>query len=751
MHWADSNPSNQGSLRIEKKILMKKIKKESEMSKSFQKLSTLKLKNKLLTFLGEQPKKAFSSKQLIKHLEIGNSRDSVNQALGLLIKSGHVLALPGDRYKTKWVGSEDPNRRNPNYPEGIVDMTRSGAAFVVTEESEQDIYVSSSQRNSALDGDRVRVKVFDDKRGRGRRKEGMILEILERVRKNFIGKLKTKKNFYFVDVDAHEPYPLGFDIFVEEEDLKDSKLGEMVVVEVTEWPNKRRRHAKGKVKANMGLPGSNDYEMKTILVQSGFDLVFPEAVLEEISRLNEVISDEEISRRRDFRDRTTVTIDPLTAKDFDDALSFKALEDGGVEIGVHIADVTHYVQPGSALDKEAYLRSTSVYLVDRVLPMLPEKLSNELCSLRPHEDSLTFSAVFQFNAKMQIVDRWFGKTIIHSDRRFTYEEAQAMIEGQEDDYAEMVVKLNEIARYLRKERFKNGSIAFESDEVQFELDADSKPISIKIKERKEAHLLVEDFMLLANREVASYLQNKQNGSEIPFVYRVHDLPDSDRLENLMLFAKEIGFKFDLQTPERIIHSFNRLASESIQRPELKILEPIAIRTMAKAIYTTQNIGHYGLGFDNYTHFTSPIRRYADVLVHRILEKNLNRPWRMDQTDLERQCKHISAQERKAMDAERQSVSYKQTEYMANFIGEEFEGVISGIIDKGIFVELLATKCEGLVSFDKMQEAYVVAENRLCAVGRNSGHKLKMGQAIRVKIIGVDLEKRNIDMAPASSQ
>jgi len=730
---------------------MRKNKKDPETSHQFQKLSALKLKNKLMTFLGEQPQKAFSRKQLIKKLEIGNSRDSVNYALDLLIKSGHIIALPGDRYKTKWAGGEDLKRSNPNYPVGIVDMTRSGAAFVVMEESEQDIYVSSAQRNSALDGDKVRVKVFDDRKGRGRRKEGMIIEILERVRNNFIGRLKLKKNYYFVDVDSYEPYPLGFDIFVDEEHVKGSSAEEMVVVEVFEWPNKRRKHARGRVKASMGVPGSNDYEMKSILVQSGFDLVFPDAVIEEVSHLEDAISDDEISRRRDFRDRRTVTIDPLTAKDFDDALSFKGLENGGIEIGIHIADVTHYVQQGSALDREAYLRSTSVYLVDRVLPMLPEKLSNELCSLRPNEDSLTFSAVFQFDSDKKIIDRWFGKTIIHSDKRFTYEEAQMIIEGEEGEWSEMIKAMNQIALHLRKERFKNGSIAFESDEVQFELDSNSKPISIKIKERKEAHLLVEDFMLLANREVASYLQSKQNGSEIPFVYRVHDLPDSDRLENLMLFAKEMGFKFDLQTPERIISSFNRLASESTQRPELKILEPIAIRTMAKAIYTTQNIGHYGLGFDNYTHFTSPIRRYADVLVHRILEKNLIRPWRMDQNDLERQCKHISAQERKAMDAERQSVSYKQTEYMANFIGEEFEGVISGIIDKGIFVELLTTKCEGLVSFDKMQEAYVVAENRLCAVGRHSGHKLKMGQAIRVKITGVDLEKRNIDMAPALSQ
>ncbi len=730
---------------------MRKNKKDPETSHQFQKLSALKLKNKLMTFLGEQPQKAFSRKQLIKKLEIGNSRDSVNYALDLLIKSGHIIALPGDRYKTKWAGGEDLKRSNPNYPVGIVDMTRSGAAFVVMEESEQDIYVSSAQRNSALDGDKVRVKVFDDRKGRGRRKEGMIIEILERVRKNFIGRLKLKKNYYFVDVDSYEPYPLGFDIFVDEEDVKGSSVEEMVVVEVFEWPNKRRKHARGRVKASMGVPGSNDYEMKSILVQSGFDLVFPDAVIEEVSHLEDAISDDEISRRRDFRDRRTVTIDPLTAKDFDDALSFKELENGGIEIGIHIADVTHYVQPGSALDREAYLRSTSVYLVDRVLPMLPEKLSNELCSLRPNEDSLTFSAVFQFDSDKKIIDRWFGKTIIHSDKRFTYEEAQLIIEGEEGEWSEMIKAMNQIALHLRKERFRNGSIAFESDEVQFDLDENSKPIGIKIKERKEAHLLVEDFMLLANREVASHLQDKQNGKDIPFVYRVHDLPDSDRLENLRLFAKEIGFAFDLQTPEKIINSFNRLAKESLQKPELKILEPIAIRTMAKAIYTTNNIGHYGLGFDNYTHFTSPIRRYADVLVHRILEKNLQRTWRTDSTDLERQCKHISAQERKAMDAERESIGYKQTEYIANFIGEEFDGVISGIIDRGVFVELLANKCEGMVSFDKMQEPYIVAENRLCAVGRNSGHKLKMGQRLRVRITGVDLSKRNIDMEPVAEE
>lgn len=726
---------------------MKKKKKNIDNTE-LKRLSPFKLKNALMTYMGENPTKAYGAKQLSRKLGISNSREAIIDALENLIKSGHLTALPGARYKSKLIEVADKKRGPSNYIEGKVDMTRSGAAFIITEEADQDVFIAPSNVNSAHDNDIVRVKLFEDTRGRRKRREGVIVDIMERSRTNFIGKLNRNKSYFIVETDHYERFPLGFDIYIEPSDLYGAESGNVVVAEITEWPDKRRKHATGKIKAVMGTPGSNDFEMKTILIQKGFDLEFPAEVLYEMEKLEGKIAEKEISNRRDFRNITTLTIDPLTAKDFDDALSYRILDNGNIEVGIHIADVTHYVKPGTALDKEAYLRSTSVYLVDRVLPMLPERLSNELCSLRPNEDSLTFSAVFEFDTEYNVTDRWFGKTIIHSDKRLTYEQAQELIEGADGEYATEINHLNLIAGTLRDKRFKDGAISFESDEVQFILDENNKPLSIKIRERKAAHMLVEDFMLLANKEVAAYIQNKADGSEIPFVYRVHDLPDPERLENLMLFAAEMGFTFDLRTPEKIIQSFNKLAVESEKRIELKILEPLAIRTMSKAIYTTENIGHYGLGFDNYTHFTSPIRRYADVLVHRILEKNLKRAWRTDKNDLEMQCQHISSQERKAMDAERESVSYKQAEFMEKFVGESFEGVISGMIEKGIFVELLDTKSEGLVPFDKMNEPFVMAENRLSATGKHSGSKLKLGQKFKVKITAVDLSKRNIDMEPA---
>lgn len=727
---------------------MKKKKKQAEKA-DLKKLSSFKLKNALMTYMGENPTKAYGAKQLARKLQISNSRESIIAALENLMKSGHLIALPGGRYKSKLIEVAAKKRASNNYLEGKVDMTRSGAAFIISEESEQDIFIAPSNINSAHENDKVRVKLFEDTRGRRKHREGVITEVLERARTSFIGKLNRNKSYFIVETDHFERFPLGFDIYIDPDDLNGAGPGNIVVAEITGWPDKRRKHATGKIKAVMGSPGSNDFEMKTILIQKGFDLEFPAEVLKEAEQLEGRITEKEILSRRDFREVTTLTIDPLTAKDFDDALSYRVLDNGHTEVGVHIADVTHYVKPGTPLDREAYLRSTSVYLVDRVLPMLPERLSNELCSLRPNEDSLTFSAVFEFDNEDRVVDHWFGKTVIHSDKRLTYEQAQEIIEGADGEYAAVISHLNRIAKKLRDKRFNEGAISFESDEVQFILDENNKPLSVRIRERKEAHMLVEDFMLLANKEVATYIQSRADGNEIPFVFRVHDLPDPERLENLMLFAGEMGFAFDLRTPEKIIRSFNKLAAESEKRTELKVLEPLAIRTMSKAIYTTENIGHYGLGFDNYTHFTSPIRRYADVLVHRILEKNLKRAWRTDKNDLETQCRHISSQERKAMDAERESVSYKQAEFMEKFVGEDFEGVISGMIEKGIFVELPDTKSEGLVPFDKMNEPFAMAENRLSAVGRHSGTKLKLGQKFKVKITGVDLSKRNIDMEPAS--
>ena len=444
---------------------------------------------------------------------------------------------------------------------------------------------------------------------------------------------------------------------------------------------------------------------------------------------------------------TTFTIDPATAKDFDDALSLQRLENGNLEIGIHIADVTHYVKPGSNLDKEALDRATSVYLVDRVAPMLPEILSNELCSLRPDEDSLTFSAIFEFNSDHNIVKRWFGKCIIHSQRRFSYEEAQAIIDGQPGPFGEELKALDKLAHILRKRRLNEGSIAFESPEVQFELNEMNHPISIHTKERLDTHMLVEDFMLLANREVAQYIHEKED-KEIPFVYRVHDVPDEEKLKEYSLFLKELGFNFDYQNPRKIKESFNRLSEEAREDEVLAFAEPFAVRTMAKAVYTTENIGHFGLGFDHYTHFTSPIRRYADVLVHRILEKNLSGVYREKKNTLEQQCKHISNQEKKAQEAERESIKFKQVEYISDHIGEEFTGIISGMIDRGFFVALEHTQIEGMVGFDTLNEPFLVAENRMQAHAHRSKKTLKIGQKIKVRVLAARIEDMEVDMVLA---
>ena len=466
--------------------------------------------------------------------------------------------------------------------------------------------------------------------------------------------------------------------------------------------------------------------------------------MDEAAAISREITTNEVARRRDMRGTTTFTIDPETAKDFDDALSFKQLENGNYEVGVHIADVAHYIEEGSALDKEALNRSTSVYLVDRVLPMLPEELSNDLCSLNPNEDKYTFSAIFEMKKNGKIKSEWFGRTVIHSNRRFTYEEAQERLESKKGDFQEELNILNKIHHNLREHRYKNGSISFESEEVRFILDDNGKPIDTYVKERKDAHMLVEDFMLLANRSVGKYISEKDK-IEIPFVYRIHDEPNPDKLVDFAVFAKALGYKMHIDTPTQIAESFNALAAAAKENEQLKMLEPLAIRTMSKAEYSSENIGHYGLGFQYYSHFTSPIRRYSDVLTHRILFKNLeHKTERVDKDALEQMCKHISIQERNATQAERESIKYKQVEYMEDQIGNTFNGRISGMIEKGIFVELLDSKAEGLIKFSSLTENYDVADSRLVATGRRTGDEIKMGDRVQVKVLGTNIDNRLID-------
>jgi ribonuclease R len=715
------------------------------MSRQPRQLKAEALENQIEKLLSKNPRIKFTPIQVSRKINVANPVEAIKKALQHLVSTKKVVQFHDDIFKWSVEGYEPTRfRQKPNEEymamyTGTVDMTRSGAAYITGTESSEDIYVHSKNLNGAFHKDKVTVAV-DISRSK-RRPEGRIVSIEKRALARIIGHIRLFTKYAVVFPENEKIFP---EVIVHHDNTMGSNDNDRVIVEITEWGKGQNKSIWGKVIRILENLTDHEMNMQSILMSNGFDIDFTPEVIAETEALVTSITPQEIAKRRDFRNVTTCTIDPLTAKDFDDALSFRKLENGNLEVGVHIADVSHYLKPNTELDKEAFRRSTSVYLVDRVCPMLPEKLSNDLCSLNPNEDKLTFGAVFEFDTDFNIVKEWFGKTIIHSDRRFTYEEAQERIETGQGDLAAEINILNEIALKLRKDRYDNGSISFESEEVQFILDEDNMPVGMYVRERKAAHMLVEDFMLLANKQVATYMYNKTK-PEIPFVYRIHDVPNPDKLADFALFAKELGFKFLMDKPEQIADSFNKLAAASKENQQLKMLEPLAIRTMAKAEYSPNNIGHYGLGFEYYTHFTSPIRRYSDVLVHRILFDNLTAIHRVDKGLLEKETKHISDQERKANDAERESVKYMQTVYIAKYIGQTFEGIISGIIEKGIFVELLNSKVEGLVTFDSMGDSYSVPTSRLKAKSRISGDELKMGQSVNVKITAADPDTKRTDM------
>jgi ribonuclease R len=630
---------------------------------------------------------------------------------------------------------------NHNLLKGTLDITRSGMGFVIVENMPVDILVRPNDFNTALHGDKVLVRIMEGKKG-GKRTQGVITEVLKRKQQEFVGKMQMNDGFGFFIADSDKPMP---DIFIPKQSFNGAKDNDRVVVKIVNWEKDGKRPV-GEVVTVMDEEDTNEVAMKEILLENGFPLEFPDDALEEAARIPDVISEAEIKKRKDFRDILTMTIDPIDAKDFDDAISFRKLKNGNYEIGVHIADVSHYVEEDNALDKAAYEKATSVYLPDRVNPMLPEHISNVLCSLRPHEDKLTFSAVFQVTPKAQVKQHWIGKTVIHSDHRFTYEEVQEIIESKEGLYQEEILLLNDLAQRFRKQRFRNGAINFSSQEVRFKLDEKKKPIGIIVKESKEAHQLIEEFMLLANRIVATSLSKvKVNNKQIPFPYRVHDNPDEEKLTPFIAFAKKFGHGFDISSPEAIAASFNQMLMDVHGKPEQHVLEQLGIRTMAKAKYATENIGHYGLGFENYCHFTSPIRRYPDIIVHRILEQSINNKIRIDKK-LDEKCKHCSERERAAMEAERAANKYKQVEYMQEFLGEEFEGVISGVASFGFWVETVEHKCEGLVSLNSLLDFddFRHIETDYCLVGRRSGKKFRMGDKVWIKVVAANLTKRQLD-------
>jgi len=627
------------------------------------------------------------------------------------------------------------------FVEGKVDLTNDGSAFIITDdEFESDIFVAPRKLRNALNGDWVKVYVYA--KSKGKRKEGEVIEIIKRNKMEFTGIVKLSERFAFFIPDDRK---MMHDIFIPLPDLNNARNGEKAVAEITDWPPEAKNPI-GRIKHVLGKQGENDTEMNAILAEYGFPLSFPKEVEAEANAIPEAISKEEIAKRRDFRNVTTFTIDPFDAKDFDDALSVKYLENGNYEVGVHIADVSHYIIPDSALDKEAYERATSVYLVDRVIPMLPERLSNGLCSLRPNEDKLCFSAVFELDEQAHIVDQWFGKTIIHSNRRFTYEEVQAVIENQEGDYLKEINLINKLAYILRDRKFKNGAISFETTEVKFKLDEGGKPIGVYVKERKDAHKLIEDFMLLANRKVAEYVANLGKGkNKYTFVYREHDSPKAETLQNFAQFASRFGYKISTKSDKDIARSLNHLMEDVEGKKEQNVLTQLAIRSMAKAIYTTKKTSHYGLAFDYYTHFTSPIRRYPDVMVHRLLQHYLHNGQSVNAEHYEVLCLHCSQMEKKAADAERASVKYKQAEYLKEQVGNIFTGIISGVTEWGMYVEIVDNKCEGMIRLrDISDDFYTLDEKNYAIIGQRKKKSYRLGDEVRIKVKNVDLTKKQID-------
>ncbi|MCA5006226.1 ribonuclease R [Sphingobacterium bovistauri] len=627
------------------------------------------------------------------------------------------------------------------YITGTVDMTADGSAYIVPEDKlENDIFVAPRKLRQALHGDTVKVHIYDRKKGKKR--EGEIVEILHRAKTDFTGTIDISKSYAFFLPDDRK---MLHDIFIPLDNLNEANDGEKVVVSIIEWP-KNAKNPIGKVKTVLGKKGENNTEMNAILADFGFPLEFPKEVEKAAAEISETISQEEIALRRDFRNILTFTIDPFDAKDFDDAISFQILENGNYEIGVHIADVSHYVTPDSILDKEAFERATSVYLVDRVIPMLPERLSNNLCSLRPNEDKLTFSAVFEMDEKANIIDQWFGRTVIHSDRRFTYEEAQEIIENKEGDHAEAILKLNELAYILRDRKFKNGAISFESEEVKFHLDENGKPLGVYTKVRKDAHKLIEDFMLLANRKVAEYIGKQGKGkNKLSFIYRFHDVPKPDALASFSLFAAKFGHKLLTKNDKETAKSLNELMTKIEGTKEQNMLTSLAVRSMAKAIYTTKGSSHYGLAFDYYTHFTSPIRRYPDVMVHRLLQYYLDGGTKVNAEHYEKLAEHSSQMEKKAAEAERASIKYKQAEFLLDQIGVEYTGIVSGVTEWGMYVEIEENKCEGMVRLrDITDDFYTLDEKNYAIIGQRKKKTYQLGDEVQIKVKKVDLEKRQID-------
>lgn len=706
------------------------------MVRSYSKKGVDRLRAQVDEYISKQGNNTFNYKQVAHAIDATTpiNQRAVALYLAELAFDGDILETAPGRYKA-------PTRSS--YATGTFIRRSNGKNSVIIDDDEEAIFVAERNSMHALNGDRVSVTIAA--RRRGAEPEAEVVEIIERKPQVFIGTLKVDKHFAYLLTDSKY---LASDIFIPKAKLKGGVTGDKAVVRITEWTDDTK-NPKGEVVDILGKKGENDAEINAIMAEFGLPYIYPESVDKAAQKIDAGITPEVVAQRLDMRDVTTFTIDPKDAKDFDDALSIRRLKDGKWEIGVHIADVTHYVKPDTIIDKEAQKRATSVYLVDRVVPMLPEHLSNGICSLRPDEDKLTFSCIFKMDDNGKVLDSNITRTVTRSNRRFSYEEAQEVIETGKGDYAEELTTLDRLAKILRKERYEEGSVEFDRMEVRFDIDENGHPTGVYFKESKDANKLIEEFMLLANKTVAQAIGMPQ-GKKKPkaFVYRVHDMPDPGKLSDLSTLSRTFGYKVKSSgSPREVNKSINRMLADVKGKGEENFLSTLAIRSMAKAIYTTTNIGHYGLGFDYYTHFTSPIRRYPDMMVHRLLEKYLAGGRTVNAEKLEMLCKHSSDMEQLAANAERASIKYKQVEYMNDHLGEEYEGVISGVTEWGLYVEINENKCEGLVPVrDLADDFYDLDEKNYCLVGRRHNHRYRLGDNIKVRVARANLDKKQLDFA-----